>query len=904
MFPPSARNMFFYSCLLIILAYGALSGWYMLHHFDLLSVIDMYGDDAFYYFQIARNFADGQFSTFDGGITRTNGYHPLWMLFITPLWWIFDSEGALFAVLIFQTMLAAVAVVLIVVAARLAGVYWVLLFGVLPMLYDTSQYQVGQEVSAGLFMLGLLFLALCLFARDPMRWRWLLAVVAFLLPWARVEYLAISVAATAALCFIEWSWRVHGRVAGSGGFMATFTPLLGAVAGGGCYFAWNGIIFGGIVPVSGATKVLFSLAWFESEGGYSFLRNLQEVASSRFFDWELLVALEICIYFLLFWWFGHRSRKREDWLFLAFLIGMFALSAGHVAKFVASVLTMHPYFVEETSWHYVPGYLMMALVVPVRCYVAIYFINRHLDGISPRTSVVLRKGILVFTAWFIFANTNFSSPYQNVEYSKNTRINASESPYAATLLMNRILPEESIIGSWHAGVIGYFSRFPVVNLDGLVNSYDYMNMRHVGLRGKGVYNNMEDPEFYHRLFGVSHFLDLVEVNQFQKSYLENRYFETAMIYIANDPNTDPYASVLWPSMPPGEIDPAVSFWERLKPHFDFETDGVGVVAEGRLVQVFARECETEKGGSLVILFDGEGRISVLNPWENRWAALRGRRPGSCMDTLQLPRNVALPIRLEVLSESDGAVSRLIGDDWRIVVRSDYDVYLHKRQLVYVNEQCNADTSPSFFVEVTPVDGSDLSIWRRLHGIEFEGHGFSFDDFVHRMGNTCIAVRDLPDYEIARIRTGQYVADGPWIWHGEIRFDIGAGWIARVVEHAEPVIRAGGFDVYHDGNRLLYTSGECGDESLASVIFLHIFPEDEDDLPARFRVHGFHNLDFPFKMRLRWAGLGCAAVVDLPGYEIARIRTGQVVHGGSVLWDREFEVLNEAETGHVVENPPA
>ena len=30
--------------------------------------------------------------------------------------------------------------------------------------------------------------------------------------------------------------------------------------------------------------------------------------------------------------------------------------------------------------------------------------------------------------------------------------------------MNRVLPEGSVIGSRDAGVIGYFSRFPVVNL--------------------------------------------------------------------------------------------------------------------------------------------------------------------------------------------------------------------------------------------------------------------------------------------------------------------------------------------------------------------------------------------------------------------------------------------------------
>ena len=35
-------------------------------------------DDAWYYFQIARNVAGGRGSTFDG-LHHTNGYHPLWL---------------------------------------------------------------------------------------------------------------------------------------------------------------------------------------------------------------------------------------------------------------------------------------------------------------------------------------------------------------------------------------------------------------------------------------------------------------------------------------------------------------------------------------------------------------------------------------------------------------------------------------------------------------------------------------------------------------------------------------------------------------------------------------------------------------------------------------------------------
>ena len=48
-------------------------------------------DDAFYYFTIARQLAAGHGATFDG-LAPTNGFHPLWLLLLTP---VFALTGAL-----------------------------------------------------------------------------------------------------------------------------------------------------------------------------------------------------------------------------------------------------------------------------------------------------------------------------------------------------------------------------------------------------------------------------------------------------------------------------------------------------------------------------------------------------------------------------------------------------------------------------------------------------------------------------------------------------------------------------------------------------------------------------------------------------------------------------------------
>ena len=137
--PPWLHHALFVLFLLGVLGYGGSFAFYMLTKFDLINLIrDVNLDDAFYYYEIAKNLAEGKFSTFDGGITRTNGYHPLWMLLITPFYWICDPVTALFGIKAFEIMLVTGAVVLVVLAARVARLPWILLFAALPMLFESS----------------------------------------------------------------------------------------------------------------------------------------------------------------------------------------------------------------------------------------------------------------------------------------------------------------------------------------------------------------------------------------------------------------------------------------------------------------------------------------------------------------------------------------------------------------------------------------------------------------------------------------------------------------------------------------------------------------------------------------------------------------------------------------------
>ena len=78
----------------------------------------------------------------------------------------------------------------------------------------------------------------------------------------------------------------------------------------------------------------------------------------------------------------------------------------------------------------------------------------------------------------------------------------------------------------------------------------------------------------------------------------------------------------------------------------------------------------------------------------------------------------------------------------------------------------------FFLHLIPVDVDDLPDHRKRHG--FDNLDFRFNDYDLPLTERPVAVRELPAYDIAGIRTGQYLVreDGSYtnLWEGEVRFD--------------------------------------------------------------------------------------------------------------------------------------
>lgn len=116
------------------------------------------------------------------------------------------------------------------------------------------------------------------------------------------------------------------------------------------------------------------------------------------------------------------------------------------------------------------------------------------------------------------------------------------------------------------------------------------------------------------------------------------------------------------------------------------------------------------------------------------------------------------------------------------------------------------------------------------------------------------------------------------------------YVFDVISSMSPIVQSG-YDVYLDGERLLYAKSSCSEADRTTGFFLHVVPVDPNDLGEGREDQGFDNLDFTFISHQGWrSGNSCFVVVELPGYEIQEIRTGQVVRGligYTRVWDAEF-----------------
>jgi hypothetical protein len=494
-------------------------------------------DDAFYYLQPALNLWRYGFVTFDG-IHPTNGFQMLWFLVVCPVAGLVGDPTVLamaaLALCIFFNGLAHWVLLKIgrEVASPITGIFLSgLWFG---LNVATNTYWTGMEnaLHALIFCLSLLvFLkfsnsSLEGHAPSPVP----LAVVLMLNAWCRLDAAIYSIVVFLAAAVVAW---LAGRQVNRS-FRSLMTPFLiagcVAAAGAACLLGLFRLMGGSWLPVSALVKsaapapdsvanfgdeVLLTLSQGFPESGALIVREpLATVAG--------LTALVVLVGLLFLDRSASRSAKTEgpreadsqSWLLSgsAGLKAAAVLSSGTVLLYLVVAGTLRPstygalvvvalvidavflrsegpsksfrfavivmslglvmhacIFVGAglrapmlSTWYRAPcnvaWILVFAFVADVVCRL---FPSR---AVALRGSVVVIVGILAVGGLIRFSEGLPPSPIYQARYT-------------AARWVSENLEPDAILASWNSGQIGYFSERQVVNLDGLMNSAEYLEER-------------------------------------------------------------------------------------------------------------------------------------------------------------------------------------------------------------------------------------------------------------------------------------------------------------------------------------------------------------------------------------------------------------------------------------------
>ncbi|MEM7583770.1 MAG: hypothetical protein AAF560_10355 [Acidobacteriota bacterium] len=429
-------------------------------------IAGIYYDDGFYYLQIARHLAAGSGSTFDG-LNPTNGYHPLWLLCLTLLAVLLPvPEDLLLASFALQVLLAAATTVGIYrlarcvmgpVGAAVAAVGWIRI----QCTYWTSW--AGMEYSLQALLIVWLLVQYAKGPRSKNVEPWLLqlggiASLAFL---ARLDNLLLAGLLLASLLFA--GRRDPGQPAAASYGIAIPERLRSAAWFAGpviltvvAYVALNLWSFGHPAPVSGAVKQAWSAdalaqdpryqdhGWWVAKAWYAWTPL---ASASRSHAWSLLLGA----FGGVAWIAVARRRTRK-------LEVLWPLAAFAALQYLAYVALYHGGF----SFH--PWYFVAQPLVTVLC--AGWLIDRALP-LVPQPA--WRRWVVAALIVAILVSTAV-----NTARFRHQQGRFSEEPlYAAACWIRAHLPADARVGAWNAGILAFFSDRQVVNLDGLVNSWEY-----------------------------------------------------------------------------------------------------------------------------------------------------------------------------------------------------------------------------------------------------------------------------------------------------------------------------------------------------------------------------------------------------------------------------------------------
>lgn len=417
-------------------------------------------DDAFYYFQTARNFATGLGSTFDG-VHPTNGYHPLWFLISSGVFALVHGVAAPLLVLYALQigMLLASAVMLFLALKefdRVSAAFTVALF--LASWHSRKILFAGMESSlAFLIASGLLLLAVRRSARFflPANWREALGLFGLLLALslARLEAGSLAAGWVCLALLVDARHGGHARA-------RILLVGLGLVVAGCAYVASNLMLVGVPLPISGLVKTTGRHTW---DSAYpvllghrdAFIGLIAPPGGSALARW-ISVAEAVVLVAALVALLVQMQRQRRGQVLGLVLLLVFALVFVTISAFVTHGIW---------AWYRWPALLAGVLAT----FAFIHFLLARLRPVRLALSLLaVVTTVAVVPDWYLTLR-----PHPLADWSPLRGFVMDET---IRFIREQIPPGERI-GGVSNGIFTYFSGRQIENLEGLANGADFYRAR-------------------------------------------------------------------------------------------------------------------------------------------------------------------------------------------------------------------------------------------------------------------------------------------------------------------------------------------------------------------------------------------------------------------------------------------
>ncbi len=405
-------------------------------------------DDAAYYFTIARHTAAGHGMTFDG-LHGTNGMQPLWFGLLVPIFrWVPGDVEALRVVAALEVVLLAAAAALLfrtlqAKTGTAAAVCAVAVMAAAPRADEILRHGMESALMLLLLLVAWRRTARALCAASTLDWlrTGCLWALAFL---TRLELiLAPLIVATCHWPTLRTQKRHLAALVGPSAVVALL------------YVTVNHYAFGSYLPVSGLVKSHWGAGRSLDDhlrGWFTFPWVLHEAVVRGFGCGPLVTscapvvkgtyAVGLVVLVLLVGW------KRRVVLAAIRQAGAGTLLAICAVLMGIDVLVV----VRMAAWKEAPIVLATAVLVAVGA-------SRLPRGRRALAGALCVAGLL--------------RPATLVADIGETQPGNSAARVQAGRWLRTHLPPGEKVGSWNAGMLGYFSHQPVVNLDGLVNDLGF-----------------------------------------------------------------------------------------------------------------------------------------------------------------------------------------------------------------------------------------------------------------------------------------------------------------------------------------------------------------------------------------------------------------------------------------------